>query len=456
MVLRPLRLRIEPRALLQHEPQIVSDFRLNVSFGQDPLCTPVDSASVGAAIDIGTTTVTVLLADLRSGSVLATASALNKQSVWGDDVLTRINLCATDPSAVRRLQSAIIDETIRPLLKQASGGAGINIDQIRCATVAGNTTMLHLFAGIDPAPMGIAPFTPKFLDRLQLEPALLSEFPSLQSIHLLPGCSAYVGADLTAGMLATGMVYNDGPELLVDIGTNGEIILKHHDTLLGCATAAGPAFEGAGLSSGIRAVCGAIHRVKLQSHPFEIQFETIGAATPIGICGSAYIDLLAEARRTALLNAAGRFAHPASEVLIPWQEHGKALRLSSSPDHPPIVLSELDIARILQAKAAIAAGISVLLKRAELSPRDIKTVYLAGGFGMHVNIGNAIRCGLLPGLDSSQVQAVGNTSLGGAYIALLDRGVLHEMDQIRQKLSLVELNQDPDFESCYIDHLLLP
>ncbi|MEI8064249.1 MAG: ASKHA domain-containing protein, partial [Verrucomicrobiota bacterium] len=283
-----------------------------------------DRQPLGVAVDIGTTTVALLVCDLRDGRVLAGAANFNRQMHLGDDVLTRINLCSTDPTQLRHLQDLIIEETLKPLLNEALGKAGATLAQVRCMTVAGNTTMLHLFAGVDPSPMGLAPFTATFLEhRLVTIPGWLF------TIHLLPGAAAYVGADLTAGAFATGLVYDEGPSLLVDVGTNGEIILKRGNNLSGCATAAGPAFEGAGMTNGVRATDGAIAHIKLASKPFAVAIEKIGEGTPIGLCGTAYVDLLAEGRATDLLNERGRFVEAFAKQTMPWKDYGRALRVAT-------------------------------------------------------------------------------------------------------------------------------
>ncbi|MGE5610536.1 MAG: ASKHA domain-containing protein [Bacillota bacterium] len=429
---------------------------------------------VGVAIDIGTTTVAVLLVDLRDGRVLAEAAGFNQQMNFGDDVVTRITLCSSKPEMVRQLQEAVAHRTIDPLLAEAMTKAGVTREQLVCFTIAGNTTMMHLVSGVDPSPMGIAPFTPMFVEyrvmtpgevfgRAESESPWALPCPPTAAIHLLPSAAAYIGSDLTAGVVASGLLYDEGPSLLVDVGTNGEIILKHGDQLMGCATAAGPAFEGAGLSCGIRAGDGAISRIRLDASPFAVHTEMIGAEKrirPAGICGSAYVDFLAQARRTGLLAPAGRFerslALDSDDRLIPWNGNDLAFRLAHADHAKQIVISQTDIARLLQAKAAVAAGILILLKQAGLEVAQIRRLYLAGGFGTHMDVNNAIACGLLPGFKAEQVQSVGNTSLGGAYVALMDSTVLDEMSRIGKRLKVIELNLDPDFETTYIDQLLLP
>jgi uncharacterized 2Fe-2S/4Fe-4S cluster protein (DUF4445 family) len=438
---------------------VVAEFRLSVPWAQDPLD---PAARYGAAVDVGTTTVALMLADLRSGEVVGEASAFNAQVRFGEDVLTRIQRCHSDPAAVAALQHAIAAETLQPLLQEACGAAGIALADVGVMTVAANTTMLHLLAGVDPSPMGVHPFTPVFLEHRVRRPAELGlAFGDAGArVHLLPGPAAYVGADLAAGIVATGMLYREGLSLLVDVGTNGEIVAQCDGRLLGCATAAGPAFEGAGLSSGTRGVRGAIERVKLTADPFAAELGVIGEVErPLGLCGSAYVDFLWEARRTGILGTSGRYAPAFAQreaAHFDTGRYGRKLRLHPRGASGPVWVTELDIARLLQAKAAIAAGILTLLGRLGRTPADVGRLYLAGGFGMHLSLDHAIGCGLLPGFTPEQIEVVGNTSLGGAFLALNDRSALAEMKTACARLESVELNLEPGFESAYIDHLSLP
>jgi uncharacterized 2Fe-2S/4Fe-4S cluster protein (DUF4445 family) len=449
-----LRLRIPPTSILAYAPQVLSDYRVNVPTAHDPL---FGGSGVAAAVDIGTTTVALSLVDLEMGNVVARSAGFNRQMDLGDDVLTRINRCMTDPSALKRLQGAIVQRTIAPLLDEALSAAGRESGELRGFVLAGNTTMLHLVSGVDPSPLGVAPFTPAFIGHVELQSRSLGLRPNVP-VHLLPGAAAYVGADITGGVFASGLVYDDGPALLVDVGTNGEIVLKADRRMLGCATAAGPAFEGSGLTCGIRAGDGAISHLAITGDPLDFASELIGTegSKPIGICGSAYVDFLAEAVRSGLIGYTGRFqaaGFPHLAERFNRGEYGLELEVCKGLGKRPIVVSEPDIARLLQAKAAIAAGIVTLLRRAGLTQSDVRTLYLAGGFGMHLDIGNAIACGLFPGFDKQQIELVGNTSLAGAVLSTLDASVLPELARIGNEIEIVELNLEPGFEDTYIEEL---
>ncbi len=434
----------------------------------------------GAAIDIGTTTVVVMIVELTTGRVVSSASALNAQTRMGDNVLTRINVCMQAPRFVSRMQHAIVRGTLMPLLTEALAAADLTPEHLACLVVAGNTTMLHLLHGVDPTSMGVAPFTPVFLDhriidarelRLRVrrgrvlpdgqddsapaddpEPAERRRLP----LHTLPGAAAYVGADITAGVLATGMAYRDDTTLLVDLGTNGELVLAHQRQLFGCATAAGPAFEGAGLTYGVRAGQGAISHVRLEPGELAIHTEVIGDVPPNGLCGTAYIDFVAQARQVGLITPTARFNGHDVPGIIRHPDHGWAFVVVPDAVPRPLLITEADMASLLQAKAAIAAGVTCLLRRAGVAAADVAAVFLAGGFGFHMRVDSLLGCGMLPGFQPEQIQLMGNTSLAGAYLALLDSSILREMRHVTQRMEIVELNLEPDFEATYIEQLSLP
>lgn len=459
---------IPARSLLGHKPSVVADFKTRVAAGGEALLGAGGEGAVGAAVDIGTTTVVVAVADLAEGTILARASAFNRQIEAGDDVLSRIELCCGDKSNVARLQRLVGAETVLPLLREALQAAGVEPRRLAGLCVSGNTTMLHLLAGVDPSPIGVAPFTPEFLEhRVMGAGAVLGPDSGLPDVpvHLLPGLAAYVGADIAAGVLCTGLHYEEEPMLLVDVGTNGEIVLRRGRRTLACATAAGPAFEGCGLTCGMRATTGAVSGIHAGGaglgSGFRLDLKTIGgvpAARAPGICGTGYVDFLAQGRLAGWLGEAGRFeeeAVAANPERFVKSEYGRALLLAPE-DGGRLRITEPDVALLLQAKAAIAAGIQTLLEREGLATRDVKRLYLAGGFGLHLDIGHAIGSGLLPGFAPEQVEAVGNTSLGGAWLAMLDRTVVDEMDRLRKDAEIVELNLDPGFEDRYVENMMLP
>lgn len=461
----PTTIRIPARSRIEHRPQVGETFEIAAPYAHQPLFPFIPGqCDTAFAVDIGTTTVVVLLVDLVSGQVLSRAGAFNEQIRFGDNVITRIEV-GRQPEKLAAMQHAIVIETIRPLLLRACERAGRSVDRIAGGAIAGNTTMLHLLVGEDPTPLGIAPFTPRFIHGRQISvrdinldaDGLVPDTP----MQLLPGIAAYIGADITAGIFATGMVFDSAPSLLVDIGTNGEIVLQNGGKLMACATAAGPAFEGCGLRCGTRAREGAVSDLNLKLNPFSVGTEVIGnvpLTRASGLCGSAYVDFLATARNSGLLGTTGRF-NMAAWGNMPaknrFTENGeRAFRLAES--NGQLRISEVDVALLLQAKAAIGAGIEVLLETAGIRASDVGHVYLAGGFGMHLNVAHAITIGLLPGFREEQVRVVGNTALAGALLALVDRTTLDEMGNRSAQVEVVELNLTDGFEERYVEHLLLP
>jgi len=460
-----LTVRIPARSRIDHQPWVSETFRIEIPCAHQPLFPP-GARDTAFAVDVGTTTVAVLMVDLATGQVLSRAGAFNEQIRFGDNVITRIDAVRTRAGALDGMQSAIVRDTISPLLLRACERANRAPSRLAGGTIAGNTTMLHLLAGEDPSSLGVAPFVPRFTESRQLlareiglavglaDGALDPDTP----IQLLPGIAAYVGADIVAGIYATGMAYDAFPSLLVDIGTNGEVVLQNGGKLYACATAAGPAFEGSGLCCGTRARDGAVSGIRLGGDPFCIDVEMIGDIPPsraAGICGSAYVDFLSQGRSSGLLLESGRFDPEVWGRVSAdhqYEEDGeRALRIAGGQR-----ISEVDVALLLQAKAAIGAGIETLLECAGLAASQVQRVYLAGGFGMHLDVGHAIASGLLPGFTEETVRVVGNTALAGALLAIVDKTTLAEMEAMRLQVDVLELNLQEGFEDRYIDHLMLP
>jgi uncharacterized 2Fe-2S/4Fe-4S cluster protein (DUF4445 family) len=457
--------RIPARSRIDHQPWVSETFRIEIPCAHQPLFA-LGARDAAFAVDVGTTTVVVLIVDLATGQVLSRAGAFNEQIRFGDNVITRIDAVRTRAGALEGMQAAIVRDTISPLLLRACERANRAPSRIAGGTIAGNTTMLHLLAGEDPSSLGVAPFVPRFTEARQLiarEIGLSADaaggaLDPDTPIQLLPGISAYVGADIVAGIYATGMAYDAFPSLLVDIGTNGEVVLQNGGKLYACATAAGPAFEGSGLCCGSRARDGAVSGIRLSGDPFGIEVEVIGGIPPAraaGICGSAYVDFLSQGRSSGLLLESGRF-DPEAWARVPAEhrfeeDRERALRIAGGQR-----ISEVDVALLLQAKAAIGAGIETLLECAGLAPGQLQRVYLAGGFGMHLDVGHAIASGLLPGFTEETVRVVGNTALAGALLAIVDKTTLAEMEAMRLQVDVLELNLQEGFEDRYIDHLMLP
>jgi len=435
------------------------------------------SACLGIAVDIGTTTVAAILVDLATGKILARESAYNRQIEMADNIASCIALCADIENAAK-LQKLIIEETIFPMfgkLSEKSFQGLENVDatsssRFQCLekvtqiVFSGNTVMSHLALGLSPLCIGTIPFEPltKIYSEHSAPEIGLTNCPNAK-ICTVPSIAGYVGGDIVSDLCISEMA-DDRFELLVDIGTNGEIVLNDHGTWMATATAAGPAFEGAGLLHGTRAAAGVIDRIECHADD-SINLHIIGDQPPTGLCGSAAVDFMASAFKTGLLNemgrfdldrlkAAGRFVELDCSgmtvnacVLVPVDESG----LDES-----ILITEFDISQILKAKAAIYAGIRTLLDRAGRSVNDIERLVLAGGFAAHLRIPNAILIGLLPELSLERYEVVGNGSLAGAYAALGSSEVWKELQQISEKPDTCHLAETNEFNDRFVDALALP
>lgn len=432
-----------------------------------------DSKPIGAAIDVGATSAALLIADLATGDVLARATGVNRQNEYGDTALTRINHCLGPASLLGRLEEAVVNETIAPLLDDALRQAGVKRAELARVMVTGGTAMLHLLAGIDPSPMGMPPYVPAFLGgrvvplgsldfRWPDEPGNAFLASGGPGVRLLPSASAAIGSDLIAGAAACGLLAEPGPWLFVDMGTSTELLLRHGDRLLGAATTAGPAFEGVKLASGgSGASPGAIRRLRLDaSSGGRIDCAVAGGEAPGCVSAAGYIDFLAEGVRLGFLTPLARYEaeHPICRrhVVGRLNCHAVCFGVAKKPGGEPILISESDLAFLLQAKAAVAAGVVTLLDRAGLAASDLGGVYLAGSCDTClIDPVSAIGCGLLPGFEASQIKSVGRAALEGARAALLDPLAVERMERAAASVETVRLTDDAGYEDVYLDRLTL-
>lgn len=402
------------------------------------------------AIDIGTTTLAGALWDVSTGQCLADASIANPQRKYGDNVISRISYAIDRSNGLQKLQRALVDDGLTQLIQILCRQANVASTSIRKATAAGNPIMLHILVGASLVGLSTYPFKPEFLGQRAIAGEAIGLEPSIP-IKLLPALGPFVGADITAGALASGMLAAPGPTLLIDFGTNGEIILKHNARYLATATAAGPAFEGGRLSCGASARAGVVSSFEYNDARWSYQLCAGDSDTVKGISGAAYIDFLALGLESELLNPFGRFDvnHPdVSEHTV----DGGTERIVRFNEQ--IWISEPDVAEILQAKAAIGAGVQVLLELAGIEVADLETVFVAGGFGYHLNPKHAIAIGLLPDVLLERVETIGNASLGGTSL-LVQADYSNEIEALCSNCEVVELNQVPSFSDHYTDALLL-
>jgi uncharacterized 2Fe-2S/4Fe-4S cluster protein (DUF4445 family) len=406
------------------------------------------SRALGIGVDLGTTTVVAYLLDLSSGDRLGSLSELNVQRRFGADVISRIEAAASAEGFAELRQG--IRSQIAGMASALLAGAGAPAEDLIAFAIAGNTTMLHLLAGAPPGAIARSPFVPAFLSRrLESAAALgLASHPGCAAI-LLPGISAYVGADIVAGMAAIGLEDAEGNSLFLDLGTNGEIALGGKGGILCCATAAGPAFEGAGIEKGSGGVAGAIDSVWLEGGG--LRYGTLGDIEPTGICGSGLVDALAAFLDCGIVDVTGRMIDPDGIV-----EEGIGGRRAYLDRRSGIYLSQADVRAAQLAKAAIAAGIDTLLEAAGCASSDVDRLYLAGGFGSLLNARSAARIGLIPAELADRAIVVGNASGSGAVAACLSRRALEDCDRVRAASSYVELSSRPDFNEAYVERMMFP
>ncbi len=412
------------------------------------------------AMDIGTTSNVVWLVDLISGEVMAQKADYNGQIARGEDVISRIIYASKSESNLEELQRLVVD-TFNRLIAQVAEERGIQTDEIYKAVVAGNSTMLHLFARIPPESIRLMPFI-TVVNQLPLFQAWeigLSINPAAV-IDCLPGIASYVGADITSGVISSGMCEDNGDlTLFVDVGTNGEMVLGDCSWLIACACSAGPAFEGAGVVDGMRATAGAIEEVWVDPKTFEANFRVIGDEKPRGLCGSGLITLMAEMFVAGVIDKSASVdlelptdrvregAHGA-EYVVAWGEGTESGR--------DIVITEVDLDNLMRAKAAIYAGFSVLARSVGLTLDVVQRVLVGGAFGQYINVEKAIQIGLLPDMDYDSFHFLGNTSVRGAYHALISQEERERVAEVGQKMTYLELSADNTFFDEFNAALFLP
>jgi uncharacterized 2Fe-2S/4Fe-4S cluster protein (DUF4445 family) len=419
---------------------------------------------LGVAVDIGTTNVVVYLVDLNSGRLLDTGSALNKQTAYGEDVISRIIYSQRD-GGLAQLQSLAL-ETINEILEELCRRHNAPTSEIYDMVVAGNTTMIHLFLGLSPKYLREEPYVPvaNFPPAVRAGELGVATHPNA-SVHCLPGVAAYVGSDITAGVLGSGLYKTDKLTLFLDVGTNGEIVLGNSEWLMTDACSAGPAFEGAGIACGMRAIPGAIEDVSISSQSLEPTIQVIDDLPPQGICGSGLISCLAEMLITGVVSKSGRINFDyvnktmGKRSRVRRGEHGTEYVLvwaKESGTGQDIVLTEVDINNLIRAKGAIYAGIVVMLKSLGIAVGDIEEVLIGGAFGQHINVEEAILIGLLPDLPWERFRYLGNTSALGAYNALLSLQARVKAQEVARRMTYLELVADNRFMDEFTAALFLP
>ncbi len=415
----------------------------------------------GLAIDIGTTSVVVCLVNLITNEIIEKASSGNSQIRYGADVINRI-VFAVRKDNLEIMRKAIVEDTLNPLIESIYEKTGIDKNNVIRAVISGNTTMSTLFLGIYPDYLRLEPYIPPYLK----SPRLMGEDVGLninQSalIYLSPNVASYVGGDITAGVLSAGIWASEENTLFIDLGTNGEIVFGNKDFMMCCACSAGPAFEGGGISCGMRASAGAIEKVSIDKDTLEPKLTIIGEGNPIGICGSGIIDLICQMLLKGVIDRRGKIQKGLDNRRVRFNEHeiGEYV-LAFKDDYEglenDLVVNEVDIDNFIRAKGAIYSGASVLLESLGMDFEVIDKVYIAGGIGNNLDIENSILIGLLPDVDRSKFKYIGNSSLVGSYLALISSDAKHKLEEIGSQMTYVELSVYPTYMDEFVSACFLP
>ena len=424
------------------------------------ICGYEDTVIVGAAIDIGTTTVTMVLVDLTSGKLLAKGSSGNGQIRFGADVINRI-IQSTKPGGKKALQDAIVKETLNPILGNLCKSAGISAKSIVNLCIGANTTMNHLLVGVDADPVRMDPYIPSFFswDGLKAVDLKLVANP-LAPVVIAPNIGSYVGGDITAGTLATMMWDSDEMTLFIDLGTNGEIVFGNRDFLMSCACSAGPAFEGGDISCGMRATDGAIEAITIDKDTLEPTLTIVGEAgqKPVGLCGSGIIDIISELYRVKAINARGLFSRDNRRILR--DHHGMGRYVIAFPEESEtgreVSINEVDIDNFIRAKGAIYSGIDTLLQSVDMTPDCIDRICVAGGIGSGINMKNAINIGMLPDVELEKYHYIGNSSLTGAYAMVMSDEAVEKCHEVGANMTYLELSTYPGYMDSFVAACFIP
>jgi len=417
--------------------------------------------SFGLALDVGTTTVVAHLVDLTSGTTREAAAKYNSQIEYGADVINRINY-TRQPGGAEALHQAVIDDVetlIDDLVERTQIGRG----DIQCVVASGNTSMLHLLLGLEADLIRLSPFVPAATSPPPLRAAEVGlRIHPRGILYALPMVGSFVGGDITAGILVSGMHHSDELSLLLDIGTNGEVVLGNREFLVACSASAGPAFEGGSVSCGMRATSGAIDSVRIFQPGLAVSATTIDGCPPVGVCGTGLIDALSEMFLAGILDRNGRFQidRAPGRFLFSGEDGRPAfplVRAGESGGNRDVTISETDVENLIRTKASIYAAADSLVRSVGLSFADVQKVYIAGAFGNRLDIGSCIAIGLLPELPPERIEFIGNSSVAGAKAVLLSHDLFEEVHRIRDSISYQELMVDPAYmekftSACFLPH----
>ncbi|HZK83669.1 MAG TPA: ASKHA domain-containing protein [Desulfosporosinus sp.] len=416
----------------------------------------------GVAVDIGTTSVAVALIDLNQGDILRVVSTENEQTAYGADVISRISFAMESQESANALRVAI-RRTINHLLEELEVQTNVGKNEIFKMTIVGNTTMHHLFLGLDASHLAVSPFVSVCNRPLEFSAVELGlELNPQARILLLPNIGSFVGADTVGAIVGASEVLGKGNHLLIDLGTNCELFVKTENIMMACSTAAGPAFEGAGIAHGMRAKQGAIEGVTITEAGVALQ--VIGGQEPIGICGSGLIEAIDEMLQSGVINKQGKIADPENTLTLSSElrkrirplDKGREFVLAYGSDHGhDITLSQKDIGELQLAKGAVCAGIKTLVEMAGITVQDLDSVTLSGTFATYLKAHNILNIGLVPDIPEDRIKTVGNAAHVGAILALLDHHEVARAGELYRKISHVELGGSTAFSNYFMDSMYL-
>mgnify|MGYP000313305926 CR=1 FL=1 len=415
----------------------------------------------GLAIDIGTTTVSALLIDMKSGEILGKASSGNGQIRYGADVINRI-IESMKPGGSEKLQKAVIQETINPMIQQMCRASGFKPEHIYRLSIASNTTMNHLLTGMNGDPIRMEPYIPTFYKTNSLFASDIGiQVNPDAHIIMAPNIGSYVGGDITAGTLVSQIWNRPEFSLFIDLGTNGELVFGNSDFMMSCACSAGPAFEGGDISCGMRATDGAIEACTIDAETMEPKLTIVGneGTKPVGICGSGIIDIISELFRCKIINPKGKFVREGRRVKRDADGMGSyvlAFEGEEAGSSKDVEITEVDIDSFIRAKGAIFSAIRTMLSYCDFDISMIENVYVAGGIGSGINMANAINIGMFPDIPVEMYHYVGNTSLAGAYAMLCSTESERKVYDLAANMTYIELSTIPQYMDEFVGACFLP
>jgi len=414
-------------------------------------------SNFGVAVDVGTTTVVAHLVDLNTATTVDAEATYNSQMKYGEDYIRRI-FYANQHNALGELQSLIVGD-INNLIDTMCSRSKVGMNDVTCTVCAGNTAMIHFLLNLDPTYIRKEPYVPaaNFIPPIRAAEVGI-RINGRGLLYCLPSVAAYVGSDITAGVVATRLYASRRLALLIDIGTNGEVVLGNREWMVCASSSAGPAFEGSGVRNGMRAVTGAIEKFSIDDS-LASRFRTVGGQPPRGICGSGLLDVLAELFRVGILDRAGRFQRQVAPERMREDEQGLLFVIQSASrqdETPELVLTQADVANLIRSKAAIYAAVSLLIETMHVDMNDIECIYLAGGFGNYLDVSKATFIGMLPDVPSEKIRFVGNSCIAGAKEALLSRAAYDMIREVANRLTYVDLMTNVKYMDEFVKANFLP